>query len=157
MPGRINIYVDDILTGGQVAKQADQCKSITVEIMEGGKFKLHKWNQTFLSHKTKPILRPATTSRTITAITRSSQASLIYWASNGTIVVEFPTTTRTTTKREVANCWENWRKCTIPRSGVSNYPARKANLSWHLRLEGCLWRTPKGVRQLPVTENLRQL
>ena len=41
---RRSLYVDDILTGGQDAKQAHQRKRIAIEIMEDAKFELHKWN-----------------------------------------------------------------------------------------------------------------
>ncbi|XP_028414392.1 uncharacterized protein LOC114537542 [Dendronephthya gigantea] len=102
---RRSLYVDDILSGGQNTTEAKQRKTTAIEIMDDGKFTLHKWNsnvpelednlnesrdeQSFAKQQLQ--VKPG----------ESKLLGLKWDKTTDTMSVEFPASAPATTKREL--------------------------------------------------------
>ena len=112
---RRSFYVDDLLTGGQDVKQAQTRKKLAREIMSDATFELHKWHSNYpqLEDNPRPTQgeansQPETSEDQSYAkqqlLSKPSETKLlgVKWnKSEGTIAVQFPSTSRATTKCEV--------------------------------------------------------
>ena len=100
------LYVDDILTGGQDAEQAQNRKATATEIMSDAKFELHKWNSNLPEQEDRS--RPTQNEeqsfakQQLQVLPNESKLLGVKWdKARDTMAVEFPTTASATTKREL--------------------------------------------------------